>query len=137
MKKAILIFLGVFVFLIGAAVAIPFLFKDKIISRINKELDQALNAKIYYDPSQVSLSLFRNFPNVSAGLGDFGIVGLEPFESDTLIHADELTMDFNLRSVLFDDFPTLTGLHLNGGDLYIKVLGRRACQLRHRQRVNK
>jgi hypothetical protein len=122
MKKAILIFLGVFVFLVGAAVAIPFLFKDKIIARINKELDQALNAKVYYDPNQVSLSLFRHFPHVSAGLGDFGIVGLEPFESDTLVHADELRLDFNLKSVIFDDFPTLTGLHLKGGELYVKVL---------------
>lgn len=122
MKKFILIFLGILVFLVAAAVAIPFLFKDKIIARINQELDQALNAKIYYDPDQVSLSLFRSFPSVSAGLGDFGIVGLEPFESDTLVHANELALDFNLKSVLFDDYPTLTGLHLNGGDLYIKVL---------------
>lgn len=122
MKKFIVIFLGILVFLIGAAVAIPFLFKDKIIARVNQELDQALNAKIYYDPDQVSLSLFRSFPSVSAGLGDFGIVGLEPFENDTLMHADELELDFNLRSLLFDDYPTLTGLHLNGGDLYIKVL---------------
>ncbi|MFN3999852.1 AsmA-like C-terminal region-containing protein [Algoriphagus sp.] len=122
MKKFILIFLGILVFLIGAAVAIPFLFKDKIIARVNQELDQALNAKIYYDVDQVSLSLFRNFPSVSAGLGNFGIVGLEPFQNDTLVHAEELTMDFNLRSILFDDYPTLTGLHLNGGDLYIKVL---------------
>lgn len=66
--------------------------------------------------------MFRNFPAVSAGLGDFGIVGLEPFENDTLVHADELSLDFNLRSILFDDYPTLTGLHLNGGDLYLKVL---------------
>ncbi|WP_111670137.1 AsmA family protein [Algoriphagus litoralis] len=122
MKKFILIFLGILVFLISAAVAIPFLFKDKIIARVNQELDQALNAKIYYDPDQVSLSLFRSFPSVSAGLGDFGIVGLEPFENDTLVHAEELALDFNLKSVLFDDYPTLTGLHLNGGDLYIKVL---------------
>lgn len=122
MKKFIIIFLGILVFLVAAAVAIPFLFKDKIITRVNQELDQALNAKIYYDPDQVSLSLFRSFPSVSAGLGDFGIVGLEPFENDTLVHAEELALDFNLRSILFDDYPTLTGLHLNGGDLYIKVL---------------
>lgn len=122
MKKFILIFLGILVFLIVSAVAVPFLFKDKIIARINQELDQALNAKVYFDPDQVSLSLFRNFPSVSAGLGDFGIVGLEPFENDTLIHADELALDFNLKSVLFDAYPTLTGLHVNGGDLYIKVL---------------
>lgn len=122
MKKFILIFLGILVFLVAAAVAIPFLFKDKIIARVNQELDQAFNAKIYYDPDQVSLSLFRSFPSVSAGLGDFGIVGLEPFENDTLVHAEELALDFNLRSILFDEYPTLTGLHLNGGDLYIKVL---------------
>jgi len=122
MKKAILISLGVLVFLVAAAVAIPFLFKDKIIARVNQELDQALNARIYYDVDQVSLSLFRNFPSVSAGLGDFGIVGLEPFQNDTLLHAEELALDFNLKSILFDDYPTLTGLHLNGGDLYIKVM---------------
>lgn len=122
MKKFILIFLGILVFLIASAVAIPILFKDKIIARVNQELDQALNAKVFFDPDQVSLSLFRNFPSVSAGLGDFGIVGLEPFENDTLIHADELALDFNLKSVLFDTYPTLTGLHVNGGDLYIKVL---------------
>lgn len=122
MKKFIIIFFGTLVFLIAAAVAIPFLFKDKIIARLNQELDQALNAKIYYDTDQVSLSLFRSFPSVSAGLGDFGIVGLAPFENDTLVHAEELALDFNLKSVLFDDYPTLTGLHLNGGDLYIKVL---------------
>jgi hypothetical protein len=122
MKKFILIFSGILVFFVAAAVAIPFLFKDKIIARINQELDQALNARIYYDVDQVSLSLFRNFPSVSAGLGNFGIVGLEPFENDTLVHAEELAMDFNLRSLLFDEYPTLTGLHLNGGDLYIKVL---------------
>ncbi|WP_332910277.1 hypothetical protein [Algoriphagus boritolerans] len=122
MKKFIVIFLGILVLLLGTAVAIPFLFKDKIIARVNQELDQAFNAKIFYDPDQISLSLFRNFPAVSAGLGDFGIVGLEPFENDTLVHADELSLDFNLRSILFDDYPTLTGLHLNGGDLYLKVL---------------
>jgi hypothetical protein len=122
MKKAIIIILGILLFLVATAVAIPFLFKDKIIARVNQELDQALNAKIFYDPNQISLSLFRSFPSISAGLGDFGIVGLEPFESDTLVQADELAMDFNLKSVLFDDYPTLTGLHLNGGDLYIKVL---------------
>ena len=133
MKKFILIFLAILVLVIGAAVAIPFLFKDKIIARINQELDQALNAKVYYDPDQVSLSLFRNFPSVSAGIGDFGIVGLEPFENDTLVHAEELALDFNLKSILFDSYPTLTGLQLNGGELYIKVLEDGRAKVRARR----
>lgn len=122
MKKALIIILGVFLFLIAAAVAVPFLFKDKIAARIDREIAQSVNAKVIYDVDNVSLSIFRRFPNVSATIRDFDIVGNAPFESDTLVSLQELAIDFNLRSVLFDDYPTLTGVKLNGGSLYIKVL---------------
>lgn len=122
MKKAILIFIGVLIFLIGLAIALPFLFKDKIIAKAQQELDQSINARVYFDTDQITLSLFSHFPNVSAGLGDFGIVGIEQFASDTLLRAEELELAFNLKSLLFDETPTLSGLYLNGGDLYIKVL---------------
>ncbi|WP_339867522.1 AsmA-like C-terminal region-containing protein [uncultured Algoriphagus sp.] len=122
MKKTLFIILGVFIFLIAAAVAVPFLFKDKIAARIDQEIAQSVNAKVIYDIDNVSLSLFRRFPNVSARIKDFDIVGNAPFENDTLVSLRELAIDFNLKSVLFDDYPTLTGVHLNGGNLYIKVL---------------
>ena len=122
MKKTLIIILGVLIFLIAAAVAVPFLFKDKIAARIDQEIAQSVNAKVIYDIDNVSLSLFRRFPNVSARIKDFDIVGNAPFENDTLASLRELAIDFNLRSVLFDDYPTLTGVHLNGGNLYIKVL---------------
>ncbi|REG83591.1 AsmA-like C-terminal region-containing protein [Algoriphagus antarcticus] len=122
MKKTLIIILGVFIFLIAAAVAVPFLFKDKIAARIDKEIAQSVNAKVIYDVDNVSLSLFRRFPNVSARIKDFDIVGNAPFENDTLVSLQELAIDFNLKSVLFDDYPTLTGVHLNGGNVYIKVL---------------
>lgn len=122
MKKTLIIILGVFIFLIAAAVAVPFIFKDKIAARIDQEIAQSVNAKVIYDIDNVSLSLFRKFPNVSARIKDFVIVGNAPFENDTLLSLSELAIDFNLKSVLFDDYPTLTGVHLNGGNLYIKVL---------------
>ncbi|WP_144605956.1 AsmA-like C-terminal region-containing protein [Algoriphagus algorifonticola] len=122
MKKAIYILLAIFSFLILSAVAIPIIFKDKIVAKINQELDESINATVYYNPQKISLSIFRSFPDVSAGLGDFGIIGKDQFEGDTLIQVDQLDLDFNLKSVLFGDYPMLTGLHLNGGDLYIKVL---------------
>lgn len=122
MKKTLIIILGVFIFLIAAAVAVPFLFKDKIAARIDREIAQSVNAKVIYDIDNVSLSLFRRFPNVSARITDFDIVGNAPFENDTLVSLRELAIDFNLKSVLFDDYPTLTGVHLNGGNVYIKVL---------------
>ncbi|WP_439488586.1 AsmA-like C-terminal region-containing protein [Algoriphagus sp.] len=122
MKKTLLIILGIIVFLFAAAIAVPFIFKDKIIARIDKEIAKTVNAKVIYDIDDISLSLFRRFPNVSARIRDMDIVGNTPFERDTLVSLQELAVDFNLRSVLFDDYPTLTGVHLNGGDLYIKVL---------------
>ncbi|WP_296698531.1 AsmA-like C-terminal region-containing protein [Algoriphagus sp.] len=122
MKKTLLILSGIFLFLIASAIAIPFIFKDKIAARIDQEIAQSVNAKVIYDLDKISLSIFRSFPDISANVKEFGIVGNEPFQNDTLARLDELQIDFNLKSVLFDDYPTLTGVHLNGGSLYIKVL---------------
>lgn len=122
MKKAIIIVGAIFILLLVSLVALPFIFKDKIIARIDKEIANSINATVYYDLDQISLSVFKRFPNISATVGQFGIVGNEPFQADTLIHLDELQVDFNLRSVLFGDIPSLTGIHLNGGSLYVKVL---------------
>lgn len=122
MKKTLIILSAIFLFLIVSAIAIPFIFKDKIAARIDQEIAQSVNAKVLYDLDNISLSIFRNFPDISANVKDFGIVGNAPFENDTLARLDELQIDFNLKSVLFDDYPTLTGVHLNGGSIYIKVL---------------
>lgn len=122
MKKALLIVLVIFFFLIIAAIALPFLFKDKIAARIDQEIAQSVDAQVILDLDKISLSIFRRFPSVSATVKDFGIVGHAPFQNDTLLAVDELSVDFNLKSILFDDYPTLTGLHLDGGNLYIKVL---------------
>ncbi|MEX0883335.1 MAG: AsmA-like C-terminal region-containing protein, partial [Cyclobacteriaceae bacterium] len=55
-------------------------------------------------------------------IGEFGIKGNPPFQNDTLAHVGEFQVDLNLWSVLFDDYPTLTGIHLIDGNIYVKVL---------------
>jgi hypothetical protein len=122
MKKTLLIILGIFIFLLVSMIVLPFIFKGKIIERIDKEIAASVNAKVYYDIDNVSLSFFKRFPHISATVEQFGIVGNEPFQTDTLVHMDRFQIDFNLRSILFGDVPTLTGIHLNGGSLYVKVL---------------
>lgn len=122
MKKTVFIILAVFAVLLVALIAVPFIFKDKILERVDKEIAGAVNAQVFYDHDNIGLSVFRNFPNVSATIRDFGVVGHAPFENDTLVHADEFQVDLNLRSLLFDDVPKLTAVHLNDGSVYIKVL---------------
>ncbi|MCH6236274.1 AsmA-like C-terminal region-containing protein [Cognataquiflexum rubidum] len=122
MKKTLLIILGIFIFLLVSLFALPFVFKGKILERIEREIASSVNAQVYYDINNVSLSIFKRFPHISATVEQFGIVGNEPFRGDTLVHMDKLQVDFNLKSVLFGDIPTLTGIHLDGGSLFVKVL---------------
>ncbi len=122
MKKTVFILFGIIGFLLISAIALPFIFKDKIAARIDQEISKSINAQVIYDLDNISLSFFKRFPNISAQLEDFKIVGNAPFEGDTLLALNELQIDFNLRSVLVDEYPTLTGIHLNGGSIYVKVL---------------
>jgi hypothetical protein len=122
MKKKLLIAGAVFLVLLGILIALPFIFKDKIAERIDREIQASVNAQVYYDFNNISLSIFQRFPHISATVREFGIIGNPPFQNDTLIHVNQLQIDFNLRSVIFDEYPTLTGLHLDGGSLYVKVL---------------
>ena len=122
MKKTIFIILSIFALLLVVLVTVPFIFKDKILERVDKEIAGAVDAQVYYDYDNVSLSVFKSFPSVSATIEEFGVIGNPPFQGDTLMHVDQLQVDLNLKSVLFDDIPKLTAVHLNGGSVYIKVL---------------
>jgi hypothetical protein len=122
MKKSILISLAFLFVLLATLVALPFIFKDKIAERIDREITNSINAQVYFDIKKVNLSIFKRFPHISATVQEMGIIGNHPFQNDTLIHMDRIQVDFNLRSIIFDDFPTLTGVHVDGGSVYIKVL---------------
>ncbi|MGY6521073.1 MAG: AsmA-like C-terminal region-containing protein [Mongoliitalea sp.] len=122
MKKTSIIVASIFVFLLIVAFVLPSFLKGKIIEKVDQALEENVNADVYYNPQKVSASIFRRFPNVSVSIGDFGIVGREVFAQDTLIHVDRVQVDFNLRSLLFGDYPTLTGVHLDGADILVKVL---------------
>jgi uncharacterized protein involved in outer membrane biogenesis len=96
MKKFFIILGSIFGLIVLALILLPIIFKDDIRKAIDDQLAANLNAQVYYDADKFSLSLIRNFPNVSVRLGDFGVVGNEPFEGDTLVAVKrfELTLDF-------------------------------------------
>ena len=102
MKKILLILTIVLIVLIGAVIAIPFLFKDDIKSAIDSEISKNVEANVYFDASKIGVSIIKNFPNITLTLEDFGIVGKGIFENDTLaaIDAFEITVDLkNLKGI--------------------------------------
>jgi hypothetical protein len=122
MKKKILIFVSIIGFFLVAMAVLPFIFKDKIFQKIDQEIAKNVNAQVFYDYNQIQLSLFRRFPHISATLNDFGIVGNPPFQNDTLIYVNSFRVDLNLWSVIFDEYPSLKGLKIDGGKVHVRVL---------------
>lgn len=122
MKKTIFIILAIFAILLLVLAAVPFIFKDKILERVDKEIAGAVDANVFYEHDNINLSVFKSFPSISATIKKMGVSGHEPFQNDTLLYVDEFQVDLNLKSVLFDDVPKLTAVYLNGGSVYVKVL---------------
>ncbi|SHM60513.1 AsmA family protein [Cyclobacterium lianum] len=122
MKKFLFVIFALFTLLLLVLAAVPFFFKDEIFNKLDQELAKTVNAQVYYDRDQINLSVFSNFPNLTAGMGDFGIRGNEPFQNDTLVHLGRMQVDLDIWSVIFDDNPSLKGIHLIDGEIYVKVL---------------
>ena len=113
MKKLLIGIAVFFIIIIGALALVPVLFKDKISEAIGRGLEKSVNADIYFDADKFSLSVFKNFPNVTATLEDFGVINRAPFEGEVLFAASNMQIEVNLKSILFDDTPSIKGILLD------------------------
>ncbi len=122
MKKVLLFIVGFLVLVIaGIEIALTF-YKEDIKALIDKQVANSVNAKVYYDFDQLSLSIIRDFPSLSVKVGDFGVVGNTPFNGDTLAHINELAVSVNVWSAIAGDEIKVDGLYIDRPHLLIKVL---------------
>ncbi|MBX2964829.1 MAG: AsmA family protein [Cyclobacteriaceae bacterium] len=122
LKKILIAIVVVVVVLLAAAFILPVVFKDNIKAAIDKELAKTLNADVVFDADKFSLTLFRNFPNITAEMRDFGILNREPFEGEVLFAAERLEVEVNLKDVLFGNQLRLKGITLVSPLINIMVL---------------
>src|SRR6478672_11790679 len=101
MKKA-LKWTGItFLILIVAAVAAPFLFKDKLVQLVKDQANKNLNAKV--DFGDFDLTLFSSFPDFRFKIQNVSVANIAPFAGDTLAYIKELSFDLNIKSVISGD----------------------------------
>jgi hypothetical protein len=126
MKKFLIAF-GVLLFLLlGAMVAIPLIFKDDIIAAVKSAANEELTAKV--DFGDVDISLFRNFPQLSLGLGNISVVnGPGPFEGVNLLKAERLDAAVDLWAAIFDNKVIIKGLTIDKPDIKVYVLSNGAA----------
>lgn len=100
-----------FVALLAILLILPFAFKGKIVSAVQTAANKNLKATVSFNPD-LSLSLIRNFPNLSLGIDELKIVGKDSFANDTLIHAPHLRLVVDIASVFRGKEIVIRKIHL-------------------------
>jgi hypothetical protein len=91
--------------LLVALLVLPFLFRDRIAARLKTEIGRSVNARLAWGGA--GLSLLRDFPNVTLSLDRLSVVGVKPFEGDTLVSVRQARLVLDVGSVI---------RHLKSGD---------------------
>jgi hypothetical protein len=121
--KKVLVGLGVLlVLVVAAAFILPIVFKDDIKAAIDKEIAKNINADVLFDVDKFDLTIFKNFPNITAEVKDLGVFNRAPFEGVPLFIVDEVDVEINLKDILFGDQLRVKGISLIRPQITIKVL---------------
>lgn len=98
MVKKILKWTGiVLLVLIIALAAAPFLFKDKIKAMVAKAINEQVDATVAFE--DVSLSLFRSFPQADVTIDKLSVINKAPFEGDTLVYMGEINLKMSVKEL--------------------------------------
>ncbi|MBA9075935.1 AsmA-like C-terminal region-containing protein [Rufibacter quisquiliarum] len=122
MKKVVIGIAVFFVVLIAAAALVPILFKDKIKDRLDKEIAKNINAQVLYETDNVSLSLFRTFPDLGLSIKELTIVGKDSFQRDTLAYLPDFALGLDLMSVITGDEMVIKSIEMQDPRLKLLVL---------------
>ena len=121
LKKVFKVAIVLFLVFIALLIAIPLIFKDRIVESIRTEINKQIDAEVEF--SDVNISLIRSFPNLNVRIDDFGIKGKNEFEGVPLVGTEYVAVTINLSSLWKRNSPfEIRNLILEGMDLNIIML---------------
>ena len=120
LKKGIIISLSVLTVFFLLLLALPIVFKDKILVVAKEQINAKLNAKV--DFQGFNLSFLRSFPNASARFENLRIVGTGEFKKDTLLYSESVDLEINLKSLFSDKGYEVLRFQVNNSRIYAHVL---------------
>jgi hypothetical protein len=122
MKKLLIVLGSIIALFVLTIVLVPILFKDRIVSAVQTEIDKSINAKVDFDPSKIDISLLSDFPNLNLGVRDFSITGNDTFEGDTLFAAKNFSVEIDIVAIIKGDPLNIKGIMLDEPLINILVL---------------
>ncbi len=108
------------VLLLITIIALPFLFKGKIIELAKEEMNNNLNATVTF--GEFDLSLISSFPDFRFSIKDLKVVGKDKFAGDTLASIPSLQLDIDLMSVIKGDQYNVNSIILDKARIFAVVL---------------
>ncbi|WP_216690461.1 AsmA family protein [Hymenobacter siberiensis] len=122
MRKILLGLLALVVVLVVAAIAAPFLFKDKLRAVADKQIAQRVRAKVLYNPADIDVSVFHSFPDLTLDIKNLRIIGLDSFSRDTLAYLPSLRVGLDVMTVIRGQEIKINNVELEQPDLSLRRL---------------
>ena len=97
----------------------PVLFKKQISQSVKAEVNERINARVEY--KDLSISLFRSFPDMAVSVSDFTITGEGEFQKDTLASGKDFTFTIDLISIITGRGYKVVSLHILQPALKLRV----------------
>jgi hypothetical protein len=106
--------------LLITAIILPFVFKDKIIEFVKKEVNDNVNATVSW--GDFDLTLISSFPSFRFSIHDVKVIGKDDFAKDTLANIPEMDLDLNIWSVIMGDQYKVNSILLDKPRINVRVL---------------
>ncbi len=121
MKKVLKIVAIIIGLLLLTAVALPFVFKSKIVGIVTEEVNKNINAKVKFS-DDIGFSILKSFPDFTLTMKNIEVVGIEEFEFDTLFAVNKLEVSMDLMSVINGGQIKIRNVYLNQPRIHAIVL---------------
>ncbi|MEO8773396.1 MAG: AsmA-like C-terminal region-containing protein [Gelidibacter sp.] len=101
--------------------ALPFVFQSQIKGMVKNFINQNLNANVEF--SDVSLSLFRSFPQAHVEVNDLEIINFEPFKDETFLTAKNINFTMSVKELFkaADEAIIINSINVNEALLTLKT----------------
>jgi hypothetical protein len=112
---------GIFLVVVIIALAVtPFLFKDKIKAMVLKTINEKVDATVAFE--DVSISLFRSFPNANVSIDKLSIINKAPFAGDTLFYSSELQLKMSVKELFKSENETMELRSFSSKDGLVNII---------------
>ena len=120
MKVIFKIIAGLFLLVILALVALPFVLEKNIDKIVNTAIEGKVNADISYE--DIDLSLIKSFPKAQVDIEGLKITNRAPFEKDTLLFANKIMTSFSFSQLFKESDEPISVEKIRLSDAVIKIL---------------